>query len=189
MSYFVPYGKHIDPRKPISTPVNDNPKRSLYEELIDVFFPEKNRTQHFIDRLNQESFPMTADSSELDHTYVVHVPEGTKEEGISIDTSDDKKEIRVSISVRREDEDFHAEETMQYNWKSNRVIDVEHMESYLDKKNNQLVVYSPYVVEEHDENQKDNNDIKGIVEIPVNTGKEKYEKEHTGEDAEPNNDA
>lgn len=188
MSYFVPYGKYIDPRKPISTPVNDNPKRSLYEELIDVFFPEKNRTQRFIDRLNQESFPMTADSSELDHTYVVHIPEGTKEEDISIDTSDDKKEIRVSISVRREDEGFHAEETMQYSWKSNRVIDVEQMEAYLDKKNNQLVVYSPYVVEEHDENKE--NDKNGeIIELPVNTGKGNYEKEHTGEDAEPNNDA
>lgn len=184
MSYFSPFGKVFLPAK---TTQNEpwwtdrshlNPHLVTPRGILIDLFPElaqplreqdrTNSIMKVIEDLQKESFPMVADSSELDHTYVVNVPEITSEDNITIDVSDDKKQIDVVIEVRRQDETTNAVETMKYSWRSAREIDIDNMEAYLDKENSQLVVYSPYVVEE-DETQPEEVEEK-IVNLSINKG-------------------
>ena len=185
MSYFIPFGKAFLPAR---TERNDewfmdrsrsNPQVfSPYGLLIDLF-PEitqplqrQQRNASFMDmieKLHNESFPMVSDSSEIDHTYVVNVPEITSENDISIDVSEDKKQIDVTIEVKRQDDTTNAVETMHYSWRSAREIDIDNMEAFLDRENNQLSIYSPYVIEDDYEEETPEPE-ETIVNIAINKG-------------------
>lgn len=185
MSYFTPFGKsflpdHIEPNR---NWFSDNHQMSPqllspYGILIDLFpeldrqLEKQNRDRSFgemIEKIKNESFPMVSQSSELDHTYVVNVPEITSENDIIIDVSDDKKQIDVSIEVKRQDETTNAVETMKYSWRSAREIDIENMEAFLDKENNQLSIYSPYIIEDDYEEETPEPE-ETIVNIAINKG-------------------
>lgn len=185
MSYFTPFGKsflpdRIEPNKNwFSDRHQMSPQLfSPYGILVDLFpeldrqLKDQNRNRTFgemIEKLENESFPMVSQSSELDHTYVVNVPEITSENNIIIDVSDDKKQIVVSIEVKQQDETTNAVETMRYSWRSAREIDVENMEAFLDKENNQLSIYSPYVIED-DYEEETQEPEETIVNIAINKG-------------------
>lgn len=185
MSYFTPFGKAFLPAR---TERNNewftdrsrlNPQVFTPNDMIIDLFPEMTRLlqrqqrnasfMDMIEKLYNESFPMVSDSSELDHTYVVNVPEITSENDITIDVSDDKKQIDVTIEVKRQDDKTNAVETMHYSWRSAREIDIDNMEAFLDRENNQLSIYSPYVIED-DYEETTPEPEETIVNIAINKG-------------------
>lgn len=183
MSYFTPFGKAFLPALTerdnrayrSDAPYVNSPRGiliDLFPELATQLQRQERRSSfmQMLEDLHQESFPMVSDSSELDHTYVVNVPEITTENDIRIDVSEDKKQIDVTIEVKREDEKTNAVETMHYSWRSAREIDIDNMEAFLDKENNQLSIYSPYVVEDGPEEESLEQPTDPIVNIAINKG-------------------
>lgn len=153
MSYFVPFGKTIS-TKPIKEEIPwfaDRKLNRLKEKdpnikVIDVFEEDQTASSEFSKRC---------------YIYVIDVPEGITEKNIKVNLSDDQKQINVLINMRKHDNTRSTEKAIVFPLRTTHHLDIKNVNAHLDKRTNQIIIYSPYFIN-NQKNNEENVDILGF---------------------------
>lgn len=97
-------------------------------------------------RIRQENFSSEQDTSDDDHTIVVHVGYDTKPEDINVELSPDKKTVSVEVSKQSDNGSRHY---MKQTYSNSRGFDYENMD--LELSDGDLILYAPFQNLEHKE--------------------------------------